>query len=82
MTQIRLNLVLMIIGTFQAWGFEYILLGIEGGPQNKGMNTGLYTFYQAFQEQRYGMACAIGLVLFFIILTLTIINQKYVKVEK
>ena len=82
MTQVRLNLVLMIIGTFQAYGFQLILLGPEGGPRNKGMTPGLYMFYQAFFEQKYGYACAIGLILFFIILILTIVNQKYVRVQK
>ena len=82
MTQVRLNLVLMIIGTFQAYGFQLVLLGMEGGPRNKGMTPGLYMFYQAFSEQKYGYACAIGLMLFFIILILTIINQRYVRIEK
>jgi len=82
MTQVRLNLVLMIIGTFQAYGFQLILLGAEGGPRNKGMTPGLYMFYQAFNEQKYGYACAIGLMLFFIILILTVINQRYVRIQK
>lgn len=82
MTQIRLNLVLMIIGTFQAYGFQLILLGAEGGPGNKGLTPGLYMYFQAFQENSYGLACAIGLMLFFIILVLTIVNQKYVRVDK
>lgn len=82
MTQVRLNLILMVIGTFQAYGFQLILLGPEGGPSNKGMTPGLYMFYQAFQQQNYGYACAIGLSLFFIILLLTVVNQRYVRVEK
>lgn len=82
MTQVRLNLILMIIGTFQAYGFQLILLGAEGGPENKGLTPGLYMFYRAFVRQDYGYACAIGLILFFIILLLTVVNQKYVKVDK
>ncbi len=82
MTQVRLNLILMIIGTFQAYGFQLILLGPEGGPQNRGLTPGLYMFYQAFMQQNYGYACAIGLALFVIILLLTIVNQKFVRVEK
>ena len=39
-------------------------------------------FYQGFQEQNYGYACCIGLLLFFIILGLTMINQKYVRVKR
>ena len=82
MGQVRLNLIMMIIGTFQAYGFELILLGPAGGPSNKGLTPGLYMFYQGFMQQRYGYACAIGLALFFIILVLTVINQRFVKVEK
>jgi raffinose/stachyose/melibiose transport system permease protein len=82
MTQVRLNLILMIVATFQAYSFQYILLGAEGGPQNRGLTPGLYMFYRAFMEQDYGYACAIGLILFVIILTLTAINQRFVKVDK
>lgn len=82
MTQVRLNLVLMVIGTLQAYGFQLILLGPEGGPQNKGLTPGLYMFFESFLNQNYGYACAIGLLLFFIILFLTVINQRYVRVEK
>lgn len=82
MTQVRLNLILMIVATFQAYSFQYILLGAEGGPQNRGLTPGLYMFYRAFMEQDYGYACAIGLILFIIILTLTAINQRFVKVDK
>jgi len=82
MTQVRLNLVLMIIGTLQSYGFQLVLLGAEGGPQNKGLTPGLYMFFEAFQNQNYGYACAIGLMLFFIILFLTVVNQRYVRVEK
>jgi raffinose/stachyose/melibiose transport system permease protein len=82
MTQVRLNLILMIIGTFQAYGFQLILLGPEGGPENVGLTPGLYMFFQGFLEQNYGYACAIGLMLFFIILALTMVNQRYVRVRK
>jgi ABC-type sugar transport system permease subunit len=81
MTQVRLNLILMVIATFQAYGFQYVLLGAEGGPRNRGMTPGLYMFYRAFHVQDYGYACAIGLILFFIILILTIVNQRYVRTK-
>lgn len=82
MAQVRLNLILMVIGTLQGFGFQYVLLGPEGGPQNKGLTPGLYMFYRAFTEQDYGYACAVGMILFVIILVLTVINQRYVRVEK
>ncbi len=82
MTQIRLNLILLVIGTFQAWSFQFLLLGSSGGPENKGLTPGLYMYYKGFETQNFGYACAVGLVLFFIIMALTMINQKYVRVEK
>ena len=39
-------------------------------------------FSAAFSEGRFGYACALGMVLFVIILLLTIVYQKYVKVDK
>ncbi|WPJ95839.1 hypothetical protein SH580_20695 [Coraliomargarita algicola] len=82
MTQVRINLIFMTIGTLTAYEIFLILLGPEGGPGNKGMVPGLYMFSSAFAEGRFGYACALGMVLFVIILILTIIYQRYVKVDK
>jgi raffinose/stachyose/melibiose transport system permease protein len=82
MTQVRINLVLLIIGTLQMYGFILILFGIEGGPNGKLMVPGLYMFRNAFTEGYAGYACAIGLILFVFILLLTEINNRFVRVEK
>jgi len=82
MTQVRINLIFMTIGTLTGYEFFLILLGPTGGPGNKGMVPGLYMYQQAFIDGRFGYACALGLVLFVMILLLTIIYQRYVKVEK
>jgi ABC-type sugar transport system permease subunit len=81
-TQVRLNLVLMIIGTLKGWGQVYILLGDKGGPNGAGMLPGLYMFRKAFTDGEAGYGCAIGLLLFLLIAYLTLINNKYVRVEK
>ncbi len=81
-TQVRLNLVLMIIGTLKGWGLVYILLGDGAGPGGAGMLPGLYMFRKAFTDGRAGYACAIGLLLFLLILFLTLINNRYVRVKK
>ena len=39
-------------------------------------------YKSAFIDQRFGYACALGMVLFVVILLLTIVYQKYVKVDK
>lgn len=82
LTQVRINLIFMTIGTLTGYEMFLILLGPDGGPGNRGMVPGLYMFSSAFAEGRFGYACALGMILFVIILTLTIIYQKYVRVEK
>lgn len=81
-TQIRLNLVLMIIGTLKGWGLVFILLGDSGGPGGVGMLPGLYMFHKAFTAAEVGYACAIGLLLFVLIVYLTVVNNRYVRVSK
>jgi len=82
MTQVRLMLVLLIISTLQGYGLQFLLLGEEGGPGGKGMVPGLWMFNRAFIAGEFGYACALGLFLFAFILVLTMINNKYVRVEK
>jgi raffinose/stachyose/melibiose transport system permease protein len=82
MTQIRLNLILMVIGTLQSYGLILVLLGPTGGPGGAAMVPGLWMFNKAFVEQDYGYACALGLILFVFILILTLINNRFVRVEK
>ena len=82
MTQVRLNLVLMIVGTLKGWGQVFILLGDGGGPGKAGMLPGLYMFRKAFTDGEAGYACAIGLMLFALIVVLTLINNRFVRVSK
>jgi ABC-type sugar transport system permease subunit len=82
LTQVRINLVLMIIGTLQTYGQILILLGEAGGPQGVALVPGLYMFRSAFVELYAGKACAIGLIVFFFILLLTEINNRFVRVDK
>lgn len=82
MTQVRINLIFLTIGTLTGYEMFLILLGSDGGPANRGMVPGLYQFKKAFEEGQFGYACALGMVLFVMILLLTIIYNRYVKVEK
>ncbi|MBT7301297.1 MAG: hypothetical protein HN849_17375, partial [Victivallales bacterium] len=40
---------------------------------------GMWMYLNAFSFQRMGYACAIGVLLFLLILTLTVFNLKYFK---
>jgi raffinose/stachyose/melibiose transport system permease protein len=82
MTQIRLSLVLLIIGTLQGYGLQFLLLGENGGAGGRGMVPGLWMFNQAFFVGDFGYACALGMILFVFILVLTLINNRWVRVEK
>jgi raffinose/stachyose/melibiose transport system permease protein len=82
LTQVRLSLVLLIIGTLQGFGLQLLLLGDAGGPGGRGMVPGLWMYNRAFIAGEFGYACAVGMVLFVFILGLTYINNKYVRVDK
>ena len=46
------------------------------------MVPGLWMYNRAFIAGEFGYACAICMVLFVFILGLTLINNKYVRVDK
>jgi raffinose/stachyose/melibiose transport system permease protein len=82
MTQIRITVVLMMIGTLQSFGLQFLLLGENGGPGGAGMVPGLWMFNRAFIAGEFGYACALGLCLFVVILIMTFINNKFLRVDK
>lgn len=77
MSQLKLILILTIIGGVQ--GFEGIFIMTRGGPGFKTTVPGLMMYLNAFSFQRMGTACAIGVVLFAIIFSLTFLNMRYFK---
>jgi ABC-type sugar transport system permease subunit len=82
MTQVRLTLVLLIIQTLQGFGLQLMLLGENGGAGGRGMVPGLWMYNRAFAAGQFGYACALGLILFLVILALTAINNRFVRVQK
>ena len=81
-TMIRINLIFLTISTITDYQFFLLLLGSDGGPGGKGMVPGLYMYQSAFYENRYGYACALGMILAVILLAITVVYQKYVTVDK
>lgn len=82
LTQVRLSLILLIISVLQGYGLQLLLLGESGGAGGRGMVPGLWMYNRAFIAGEFGYACAIGVILFVFILILTLINNKYVRIEK
>ena len=77
MGQIKYFLVFGIIGGIQDYSTQIILT--NGGPGFRTMVPGYYMFTQAFKADRMGYASAMGTVLFFLILIITIMTMKFVK---
>jgi ABC-type sugar transport system permease subunit len=82
LTQVRVTLTLLIIGTLQGFGLPLLLLGENGGPAGRGMIPGLWMYNKAFFAGEFGYACAIGILIFAVILLLTTINNRFVRVKK
>ena len=83
--QVKINLVLGLVETIQEFGIIIILTGgtggasASGGPLNATTLPGLQMYKEAFVNYRYGYASAIGVILFLTILTLILINNRYLK---
>ena len=63
-------LVLMIIDTIKDAGMILALAGMEGGPGGKATVPALFMLRQAFLNQNFGLACAIGIVLTAVVMFL------------
>ena len=72
--QLRLMWVLAIINGIQ--NFTQVLILTQGGPGYSTMVPGLMMYQDAFTNDDFGRASAIGTVLFVVILALTIINLR------
>lgn len=77
MGQVKLLLILNFINAVQT--FELVFLTTGGGPGAATYTPALELYYQAMRMDRMGVASAIGMALFFIILAGTIVNMRYVK---
>lgn len=70
---------MLIIATFQVFDQAFILT--KGGPGNATITLVYYIYNNGFSNLKMGYASSISLILFLIILTMTIINQKINKAE-
>ncbi len=77
-------MVLTVIGSLQV--FDHILLMTNGGPANATSVLIFYIWFQAFRVFDMGYASALAVVLFFIVLTATVIQwvlrQRFIYNER
>ena len=75
--QIRLLMVLTLIQGIQQITPVLILTG--GGPANLTTVPGLAMYNDAFYNNQFGYACAIGSVMFLVIMILTVLNLRFLR---
>jgi putative chitobiose transport system permease protein len=54
--------------------FEEVFIMTQGGPRNSSKTIVYYVYERAFQDLEIGYACTIGLVLFLLILSLSVVR--------
>jgi raffinose/stachyose/melibiose transport system permease protein len=75
--QIRLTVILNVISSFQSFGWQ--LLVTRGGPGETTTVPAWQMYKEAMLGGRFGVASAVGVVLFILIFTLTLINQASIR---
>lgn len=68
---IYFNTIMGLIGSLQVFAVPYVMTNGTGGPEQSMLFIATYLYQNAFDYWNMGYACAIGLVLFLIILALT-----------
>lgn len=72
--QIKILAILTLISSIQ--NYEGILILTAGGPGNASMVPGLILYNNAFSYNNMGYASAIGVILFLVIISLSVLNKK------
>lgn len=75
--QIRLIVILNVIYVLQDFGWQLVVT--RGGPISATTVPAWLIYKEAIQGQRYGMASAIGVALFVLVLILTLFNNATIR---
>jgi multiple sugar transport system permease protein len=67
--------VVSVIGALQLFDQAFLVSAGSGGPNYSTLTVVLYLYRTAIADVRFGYAAAIGIVLFFLIFTLTLIQR-------
>jgi multiple sugar transport system permease protein len=68
------NFIIGIIGSFQVFTNSFVIT--KGGPANSTLFFVLYLYRHAFENFKMGYAAALGMILFLVIMTLTLISFR------
>jgi multiple sugar transport system permease protein len=73
---IYFNTIMGLIGSLQVFAVPYVMTGGGDGPERSLLFVTTYLFQNAFEYWNMGYACAIGLILFLVILLATILATR------
>ncbi len=73
---IYFNMIMGLIGSFQVFAVPYVMTGGGDGPGRSLLFLATYLYQNAFDYWNMGYACAIGVILFGIILLLTLLTTR------
>lgn len=73
---IYFNMIMGLIGSFQVFAVPYVMTGGGDGPGRSLLFLATYLYQNAFDYWNMGYACAIGVILFGIILLLTLLATR------
>jgi putative chitobiose transport system permease protein len=59
--------------------FEEVYIMTQGGPRNSSKTIVYYVYETAFNDAEFSYACTIGLVLFLLILTLSVLRLVFIR---
>ena len=73
---IYFNTIMALIGSFQVFAVPFVMTSGGDGPERSLLFIATYLYQNAFDYWNMGYACAIGMILFLIILALTYAATK------
>ena len=73
---IYFNVIMSLIFSLQVFAVPFVMTDGTDGPERSLLFITGYIYENAFDWWKMGYACAIGLILFFVILTLTILARR------
>lgn len=68
-----------VIGSFKVFDEIFSLFGGQAGPGNAAMTVVFYLYRMFYEQNKYGVAAAAGVVLFFMILIVTLLQTWFSK---
>jgi len=73
---IYFNTIMGLIGSFQVFAVPYVMTGGGDGPERSLLFMATYLYQNAFDYWNMGYACALGMIMFLMILVLTFAATK------